>query len=190
MRLLLPLSGIFAFALCARGQWPSLDPTPTPAPLAPASAPPLLQSTLTPATSPARFRLLINSATPAQILSMMTGAANGAGAFISLLKQANAATQLKVVQAMSTRAGAMTLDKVETTDVDVMAAALNFAMQDPRYTEIEGMSYFGVKLSRLKEQIATDGMTTANKAALISLYHDAIAALQAFLAAEAAADAQ
>ena len=74
--------------------------------------------------------------------------------------------------------------KANLLDTDVLAASLAFSAYDMRFQEISPHSYFGHQLAVVRAKIAAEGMTADNKAALISVYHDATKALQDILANE------
>ena len=178
MRLPLWIVGCVALVSPAQGQGFHFD-------IVPADPAPAFAFAVSDATTPAQFQALVDAATPAEIESFLASASDAKiAAFVSLLGTANAATQRKVMLAVAARAGAMEL-KVNATDLDVLAAVFGFAAQDPRYDQIEPMSYFGVQLAHLQKQIAAEGMTPENKQQLLTLYHDATQALQAYLASEA-----
>ncbi len=160
MRILPVLLASLALAFSAHGQGVGIDPTPTPEPPVPVAAPPLFKLAVPVAPAPPASTLKVPAAT--------------------------VATRRQVIQAVATRAATMTVDRVQTTDVDLLGAALNFAAQDPRYQEIDRLSHYGVKLSQIEKKIEAEGLTAANKATFLQLYRDATAALKAFLAAEAA----
>lgn len=126
---------------------------------------------------------------PIRLVQVIAATANQPQQSRALLAAVQAGGFMAQVEvAVSQRAATAQVKDMNVVDADVLAAMCQFAALDTRYREISPFTAFGGRLADVKAQIAEQGMTPENKAALLKVYVDATAALKVFLARERAAN--
>jgi hypothetical protein len=185
MRSALVLAYFFVSVRLALGQDSSASADASPTPYPPVYPVVVQPAQLPPAIVVQPLSINTVAALPPEQLSLAVQSASQSPTTAQLFLNALTIPQrIAVTNQIIARLQSLTVVDTESNDGDIMLAMAQFATLDPRFRAIGNWSYYGRKLADMRSQIAVQGMTPENKAAMIAIYQNAATALKDFQARE------